>query len=279
MFTRREFAKTLASMAAVGPLAHLPAGPLAAPLRRIGVQLYTVRDSMRADVPGTLARVRGIGYREVEFAGYFGRTPKQLRADLRANGLTAPACHVGLDSLTTGLTATLDAAEEIGHRWVILPWIDRADRTPAGIDRIADQLNAAGEAAARRRIRIGYHNHDFELHPWEDGEIPLERLIRRLDPRHTDIELDLYWVIKGGSHPLRWMELFPGRFPLVHVKDAGRGPEFRQADVGSGDINWRIIFERRRHAGIRHYFIEHDEPADPWASITTSYRYLSTLDL
>lgn len=275
MLTRREFAKTLASIAAVGRLAHLPAGPL----RRIGVQLYTVRESMRADVAGTLARVRAIGYREVEFAGYFGRTPAQLRADLRTNGLTAPGAHVDLTALTTDLTRTLDAAEEIGHRWVILPWIDQRARTPAGIDRLADQLNAAGETAARRGIRVGYHNHDFELRPWEDGEIPLERLIRRLDRRHTDIELDLYWVIKGGSHPLRWMELFPGRFPLVHVKDAGRGPEFRQADVGSGEINWRNIFERRRHAGIRHYFIEHDEPADPWASIETSYRYLSTLDL
>lgn len=278
MPTRREFTKTLAALAATSPLLRLT-DPNPTRLDPLGVQLYTVRASMQQDVERTLARVRSIGYREVEFAGYFGRTPAQITAALGSNGLAAPSAHVGLDALTTGLGDTLETAERIGHRWLVLPWIDEKDRTPEGYDRIADQLNLAGETAARAGIRIGYHNHDFDLRPWPGGLVPLERLIQRLDPRHVDIELDLYWVVKGGSDPRPWFEHHPGRFPMVHVKDAGPGPEFAMADVGAGAMDWRAIFALRRKAGIRHYFIEHDQPAEPWSSITASFRYLSHLSV
>ena len=282
MTTRREFVQALASgtlaspaIRALGPLADLPTGRLPT----LGVQLYTVRESMRADVERTLARVRGIGYGEVEFAGYFGKPARELKRMLQRTGLRAPSAHVGLDDLTTKLDATLEAAAEVGHRWLVLPWIDQQDRTPEGIDRIAGQLNLAGDRAAGFGIRVGYHNHDFDLHPWEDGTTPLGRLISRLEPTHCDMELDLYWVTKGGSEPRTWFERFPGRFPMVHVKDAGPAPEYVMHDVGAGVMDWKAIFALRRKAGIQHYFIEHDEPVEPWASITASYRYLSRLDI
>lgn len=282
MTTRRDFVRSLAAAAAATPLLGDLAPLAASPPRRLaplGVQLYTVRDSMRRDVEGTLARVRNIGYREVEFAGYFDRTPQQIKAALGNHGLTAPAAHVPIEALTAALDDTLGAAAEVGHRWLVLPWIDQKDRTPEGYDRIGDVLNAAGERAERSGIRIAYHNHDFDLRPWPGGLIPLERLIARLDRRFADVELDLYWVTKGGSDPKWWLDRFPGRFPMVHVKDAGPAPDFHMEDVGAGAMDWRGIFALRQRAGIKHYFIEHDEPVEPWASITASYRYLSTLRL
>jgi sugar phosphate isomerase/epimerase len=278
MTTRREFVQALAATTAAAPAFRSFLAPVLHPLP-LGVQLYTVRASMQLDVEGTLARVREIGYAEVEFAGYFGRTPTQIKTALRRNGLSSPAAHVGLDALTTGLEATLDAAAEVGHRWLVLPWIDQKDRTLEGIARIAGQLNLAGDRAARYGIRVAYHNHDFELRPFPDGTTPLGELITRLDPTHCDVELDLYWVVKGGSEARTWFERFPGRFPMVHVKDAGPAPDFVMRDVGAGAMDWEGIFAQRRLAGIRHYFIEHDEPADPWASIRASYRYLSRLHL
>jgi len=282
MTTRREFVQALAAGTLAAPVLHSLDPLIAASagrLSRIGVQLYTVRESMRTDVEGTLARVRQIGYKEVEFAGYFGKTATEIKTALRKHGLTSPAAHVGLDALTTKLGETLEAASEVGHRWLVLPWIDQDDRPPEGIDRIAGLLNLAGDRAAGYGIRVAYHNHDFDLHPWADGTVPLARLLSRLEPSHCDVELDLYWVTKGGSEPRTWFERFPGRFPMVHVKDAGPAPDFAMHDVGAGAMDWKSIFALRRKAGIQHYFIEHDTPAEPWASITASYRYLSRLEI
>jgi sugar phosphate isomerase/epimerase len=279
MTSRREFVRAVAATAAAAPALRSLDPFLPPPLPVLGVQLYTVRESMRVDVERTLARVRGIGYGEVEFAGYFGKSARDIKGMLRRTGLRAPAAHVGLEGLTTGLDATLEAAAEVGHRWLVLPWMDEKDRTPEGVDRIAGHLNLAGDRAARFGIKVAYHNHDFELHPWADGTTPLGRLIAGLDPTHCEVELDLYWVTKGGSEPRTWFERFPGRFPMVHVKDAGPAPDFTMHDVGAGAMDWKGIFALRRKAGIQHYFIEHDTPRDPWASITASYRYLSRLDL
>jgi len=282
MTTRREFVQTLAASAAAVP-ALRSLGPLLTPpahhLAPLGVQLYTVRASMQQDVARTLARVRGIGYREVEFAGYFGKSAKELKTALRHEGLSSPSAHVSLEDLTTKLEPTLEAAAEVGHRWLILAWIDEQDRTLEGIERIAGLLNLAGDRASRFGIRVAYHNHFFEFHPYPDGTTPLGELIKRLEPTHCDLELDLYWTVKGGSEPRTWFERFPGRFPLVHVKDAGPAPDFVMHDVGAGVMDWKKIFAERRLAGIQHYFVEHDEPVDPWASITASYRYLSRLDV
>jgi sugar phosphate isomerase/epimerase len=283
MTSRRDFAKAMAALGLSTPFVQHGRAFLAehdtVRLTRLGVQLYTLRDAARADIAATVARIRSIGYREIEWWGEFGKTPAQIRAMLDAHGLTSPSAHVGLDALTTGLNETLEGAQQMGHHWLIFPGLDEEDHVSARYDQVADQLNAAGEAAAKVGIRVGYHTHDVDFHPFADGTIPLERLMARLDRRHTDIELDLYWCVKGGSEPRTWFERHPGRFPLVHVKDAGPAPDFVMSDVGAGAMDWRAIFALRRRAGIRHYYVEHDQPADPWASITASYRYLSTLQL
>lgn len=279
MTTRREFTQALASVAVSAPAWRdaLAFADKPVHLGPLGVQLYTLRDAARADIERTLARIRHIGYRQVEWWGSFGRTPGQLRRALDANGLTSPSVHVGLDALTTDLGRTLEAAERMGHRWLVFPGLDAEDHRRGRYDEVADLLNAAGERAHRHGIRVGYHNHDVDLHPWEDGEVPLERLARRLDPRVADLEVDLYWITKGGGDARAWLRDHPGRIPLVHVKDAGPAPEFVMSDVGAGAIDWRALFRLRHRAGIRHYYVEHDEPRDPWASITASYRYLSRL--
>lgn len=279
MTTRREFVQTVAASAVAVPALRTLGPLLTPPIPVLGVQLYTVRAAMARDVGATLARVREIGYREVEFAGYFGKSAKELKTMLRNNGLSSPSAHVGLEDLTTKLEATLEAASEVGHRWLVLAWIDDKDRTVEGIARIAGVLNLAGDRASRFGIRVAYHNHEFEFHPYPDGRTPLGELIKGMEPSHCDMELDLYWTVKGGSEPRTWFERFPGRFPLVHVKDAGPAPGYVMHDVGAGTMDWKGIFAQRRLAGIQHYFVEHDEPADPWASLTASYRYLSRLDV
>ncbi len=255
-------------------MASIPWRRIASSLDPIGVQLYTVRELMRQDVERTLAAVAEIGYREVEFAGYFNVPPSRLRKILDANDLSAPAAHVGLTQLGSGWDGVLDAAGELGHRYVVTPWLPEDQRTDAGYRRLAELCNRAGEAARERGITFAYHNHDFEFTPLGDVA-PFDLLLAETDPRLVAFEMDLFWITKGGQDPLAYFERHPGRFPLVHVKDMAE--DGSMVDVGQGRIDFARIFSRAPQAGIRHYFVEHDNPTDPLASIRRSFSYLKRL--
>jgi len=282
-YNRRTFIATLGA-ATVGAVSGCAVA--AAPrrkLNRIGLQLYTVRDQMRADLPGTLARVASVGYKEVEFAGYFGRSPTEIRDLLARNSLTSPSTHVPIEMVRSQWRKTLDDARQIGHQWVVIPWLAEGER--GNLDawkRLAAEFNVAGRAARDAGVRFAYHNHDFELQAiparaQTSASIPLEVLITETDPALVDFELDLYWLTKGGGDPLSYFSRFGKRFPLVHVKDSKGAPEHAMTEVGSGSIDFRRIFAEGDKGGLRHYFVEHDQAADPIASIRTSYNNLSTL--
>jgi sugar phosphate isomerase/epimerase len=246
-------------------------------IKRVGLQLYTVRDLMKADLPGTLAKVAAIGYKEVEFAGYFGHTPAQIRDLLRRNGLTSPSTHLSFDSLESGWQKQLDDAKAAGHHWVTIAYIAEEKRkTLDDWKRHAALFNRAAEQAKSAGLRFAYHNHDFEIRPIE-GTRPLDLLLTSTDPKLVDYEMDLYWVVFGGGSPLDFFNRYPKRFPLVHVKDSAGPPDNKMVDVGQGKIDFRQIFAQGDKAGIKHYFVEHDQPADPIATITNSYNFLHRL--
>ena len=281
MQTRRNFLATL-GVAALGIVGRdaAAASEVLSPrrkLKRIGVQLYTVRDLMKADLPGTLAQVAGIGYKEVEFAGYFGRTPVQIRELLRRNGLSSPSTHLPFDLLENGWQKAVDDAKTIGHKWVTIGWIpEEKRRTLDDWKGHAALFNRAGAQAKSAGLRFAYHNHDFELKQVGDAT-PLDVLLKGTDPSLVDFEMDLYWVVFGGGNPLDFLNRYPKRFPLVHVKDSSGPPDNKMVDVGTGKIDFRSIFAQSDKAGIKHYFVEHDQPADPIATIRNSYNYLHAL--
>jgi sugar phosphate isomerase/epimerase len=241
----------------------------------IGLQLYTVRTLLASDFDHTLEAVAAIGYREVEFAGYYDRKPEALRKQLDALGLAAPSAHIGLEDLGDNWERTLDAAEALGHDYVVVAWLDQKDRgTLDALRATIAKFNQAGESARQRGIGFAYHNHDFEFTPVED-RLPYDVLLAECDPENVVFEMDLYWITKGGKDPVAYFEQYPGRFPMVHVKDMTAAGAM--VSVGAGQIDWGRIFSKRDEAGIQHYFVEHDEPADPMASIRESYQYLRQL--
>lgn len=245
-------------------------------LQRIGLQLYTLRQLMERDVARTLESVAAVGYDEVEFAGYFNETPKRIRILLDAVGLIAPSSHVPLADLTKHPEQTFDAAEVVGHRYIVMPWLDPGDRRSLDdYRRVAAGLNRAGELAGARGVRVAYHNHDFELAPI-DGVLPYDILLSDTDPALVWFEMDFYWMTRGGGDPLAYFGRHPGRFHLCHLKDMDRRGEM--ADVGAGRIDFRKILHHRAEAGLRHFYVEHDHPADPPASIRASYQFLRSLE-
>jgi sugar phosphate isomerase/epimerase len=254
--------------------------PKAAPVAggtmdQIGVQLYTVRDHMAESVPRTLGQVAEIGYTEVEFAGYFGHTPEEIREFLDEVSLSAPALHIDIGAVREDLDGIISAAQTIGHQYVIVPFLSEADRPDIdGYRRLADEFNALGERCNAAGLRFGYHNHAFEFEQMGD-ELPYDVLLNRTEPELVTMEMDLFWTQQGGQDPLAYFSRFPGRFELCHVKDMDA--DGNMVDVGQGIMDFSGMFGRSSQAGLKHYFVEHDQPEASLASIERSYTHLSTL--
>jgi sugar phosphate isomerase/epimerase len=297
MMDRRTF---LGTMTAAAVLSQRLAWAAAHKISKIGVQLYTVRDAMEKDFDGTLAKVAAIGYKEVELAGfemdgekvsYFGRSPKEVRAGADRNGLAVPASHVNYTSLSPeNFPHIIEASHVIGQSYIVNPWIDETVRQKAdGWKQAAEAFNRAGASCKQAGLQFAYHNHWFEFIPVE-GQLPYDILLKETDPNLVKMELDLCWIVVGGGDPVTYFKRYPGRFPLVHLKDVKEIPKVSEGgsqnfgdsmpgmtEVGSGIIDWKKILSYSQEAGIKHYFVEHDKPADPFASIKTSYDYLAKL--
>ncbi len=277
---RRTFLQALGGASATLPAMPMGGCGFSEPntrLRRpIGVQLYTVRREIARDFEGTLARVAEIGYSEVEFADYFSRSPDQVRRSLDKVGLKAPAAHLSIDALGNSWQETLEAAITIGHEYLVVAWIPQDRRTLDGYKRVAALFDRAGETAMRAGVRFAYHNHEYEFTP-VDGVLPYDLLLEETDPRLVQLELDLYWIARGKADPLAYFARFPGRFPMVHVKDMDDSAARGQTEVGSGVLDFARIFGYAAQAGIRHYFVEHDNPASPLDSIRRSHAAMQRL--
>ena len=288
---RRKFVGTTAAATAalLGPRLGWAADSRR--IEKVGVQLYTVRDLMKQDFEGTIAKVAEIGYREVEFAGYFDRKPQQVRAVLERNHLQSPSTHVDYPSLGANWPKVVEASATIGHQYIVCPWIDdEVRKQPGGWQRAAEVFNKAGEVSKKSGIQFAYHNHHFEFVK-VDGKFAYDLLLEQTDVNLVKMEMDLCWMTVAGQDPLKYFARYPGRFPMVHVKDVksvpapekdGTPPAFERVfpvmtEVGSGVIDWKKIFADSSEAGIQHYFVEHDYPKDALASITESYKYLEAL--
>ena len=270
---------------------------IAASIPRVGMQLYTVRTELEKDFDATLAKVAAIGYKEVEFAGYYNHTPQEVRDTLKRHALAAPSAHVDYGSLTGDKWAkAIENAHTIGHTYLVNAWVDESIRKePDAWKHIAETYNQAAAVSKKAGIQFAYHNHNFEFAPRKDagGKLPYDILLESCDSALVKMELDLCWISAAGKDPLEYFRRYPGRFPLVHVKGLKKVPASTGDDpvpidrvlpditeVGHDDvIDWKRIFAQSRAAGIRHYFVEHDVPKDPFASLKASYDYVSQLQV
>jgi sugar phosphate isomerase/epimerase len=243
-------------------------------LDRIGIQLYTVRKLMPQDPDGTLGALAQIGYSEVELAGLYGLRPAAMREMLDRHHLSAVSGHLRLTDMRLDWARTLDDAATLGQRYIVCSWIDESERTADDYRRIAAELNRLADQSQRLGIQFAYHNHTYEFET-VGGLTPYDLLLTGCDPHLVQMEVDLMWMIKAGGDPLSYFARFPGRFPMVHVKDMTQ--QGVMADVGQGAIDFRAIFAQSDRAGIKHYFVEHDEPPNPLADARRCYEYLRRL--
>jgi sugar phosphate isomerase/epimerase len=277
---RRTFIGTLSAAAVMSRFSWAAAEHR---IEKIGLELYTVRGALDKDFEGTLARVAKDGYKEVELAQFFAHlpnfnpSPTRAREILDANGLAAPASHIPYSAISAeNLPKVIEASKILGLSYVVNPSIDRAVlKQPDGWKRAAEAFNRAGEETGKSGIQFGYHNHVEEFKPLPDGKLPYDILLAETDPKLVAMEIDLGWAHEAGVDPLAYFAKYPGRFPLVHVKDFDKNRTM--VDVGKGEIDWKRIFVKSELAGIKHYFVEFDDPKSPFDSIQASYSYLEKL--
>lgn len=297
----------------VGAAAIASGGARAAPFfaRRklpIGLQLYTLGPEGAADLEASLAAVARIGYRDVEFPGFMGKTPAQLKAALDKAGLRCSSVHVqarGEGGFEGDLAKLADALATVGatHALMPMPYIpDRAMQAGKGATgadmfrRIlgaltaddwrmnADFLNAKAAVLRRSGIAVGYHNHNIEFAPLGASN-GLEILLANTDPKLVTFEADVGWMSAAGVDPLAFIQKHKGRFTLMHVKDVKAGTqanvELRMdpAEVGAGRIDWKRLLPGAYAAGVRHFYVEQEPPfARPrLEAAKLSYEFLAHL--
>lgn len=252
----------------------------------IGLQLYSLRDDMKQDVEGTVARVGEMGYKFVEAAGYgngqfYNMSPQAFKELCESSGLKFLGSHTGQDvpdSASWDKTMAwwdeaIQAHVDAGVEWIVQPWMGQTGYgSLEGLKRYCEYFNAVGEKCNEKGIRFGYHNHDNEFTTEFEGKTVYDWMLELTDPEKVMFQLDLYWIVEGGKNPVDYFEKYPGRFELWHIKD--------QEELGaSGKMDFEPMFAAREQSGAEYGIVEVEQyNFEPVESVRKSFEFLQQAD-
>lgn len=254
--------------------------------KNIGLQLYSIRDSITLDVPAAIEKVGQMGYTFVEAAGYgdgkfYNMEPADFKALCEENGLNFLSSHTGMplpdsanrDKAMEWWDVCIDAHAAAGVKFIVQPSMGgEAYRTLETLKLYCDYFNTVGEKCNAKGIRFGYHNHNREFSTELDGEIIYDFMLKNTDPEKVMFQLDLYWCVVGGANPVDYFNAYPGRFELWHIKD--------KEEVGaSGMMDFEAIWAAAEVSGMLYGIVEVEEyNYDQFTSCKMSYDYLNEAD-
>lgn len=285
---RRNFLRTgvvaSAALMAAGGAMDLYADPYGIP---VGLQLYTVRRQMDKDFAGTLRKVASVRYTQVQFSGFHNQPVPQIKKLIDEIGLKTAAGHFAYDLLKSNLSQVTDDAHTLGMDYVVLSSAPEFYRHSLdGYKRAVEFFNKTGEGCNKAGLHFGYHTHNLDFEKF-GNVIAFDLMLQKTDPSLVCFELDCFWVTRAGYDPVAYMNKYPGRFPVLHIKDerkhypptaTGRTPSEAFAPVGKGIIDWKRIFKAAPKGGLKRYYVEQDETELPvFEAIKISYDYLHNL--
>lgn len=285
MMTRRNLLKTLGGASALAAHSPLWAAEHLAWDKPIGLEIYTVRDQFAKDPEGTLKRAAAIGYKEVEFSPSL--KPELMNSSLRDVGLSAVSCYIGSPKTVDAWKKAVDNVKQYEVHYVVV-----GDNPRIDVDawkRRADLYNQFGKIALDAGLQFCYHAH-YNEYARQDGTSGYDIMLSRCDPKMLKMEMDIFWAAYAGVDPLHYWRLYPGRFPLLHVKDLRKNVAVNPhqdppangpnpfAPVGQGKIDWPRLFAHVGEAGTKHIFVEQDIcNLPPLEAIKISFDYLKSL--
>ena len=247
---------------------------------QVALQLYTVREDTGKDFIGTLKRVAEIGYPAVELAGAGGLSAAELGKVLRDLGLEVWGTHVGFNQMLESLQELIDFNKAIGNSYLICPGLPGERTTDAAAYAETARLyNEIGAKALQQGMHVGHHNHNREFET-PGGKAGMDILIEGTDPANFGAELDVFWAKYANIDPAAYIRKFPGRFPLLHIKDMHAGEDRKFAEIGEGILNWPAIFDAAETVGgTKCYIVEQDNCYDraPLDSVKLSLENLKKM--
>lgn len=276
----------LVQQATLGKPAKDPAGIGRSFKGPVGIQLYSLRGEFKnTGVPATLARIRAMGIREVETAGTYEMTAAAFRAELDKAGLKAVSMHADFDDLRVKLNEIVSDARTLGVSYVVCPWIPHEH--PFTLEQAKQAVlvfNQAGAVLKAAGLKFCYHPHGYEFQPHGEGTL-FDWMVQQTKPELVSFQLDIFWATHGGQDAAKLLLKYPRRFVMAHLKDlrkdvpgdlTGDTPDDTSVVLGTGKVDWPAVLRAAKQIGIKHYFIEAEEPEAP-TNIPLSLRYLEQL--
>lgn len=252
----------------------------------VGLQLYSFRNQMAKDVPGSLDVAQKMGITDVEIAGLYNLSAEQFKRELDQHGLKASGIHFQWDQLSEHLDQVIADAKRLGVEYVTLPWIPHGEEfTIQNAHDSANKLNEWGRKLSEAGLRFTYHPHGYEFRPYEGGTL-FDVMAKETDPKFVNFELDIFWAYDGGADPAKLMAKYPDRFPQMHLKDMRKdvktpkyaGHEDVEADMalGKGQLDLTAILAEAQKIGVKHYYIE-DESSRSVEQVPVSIQYVRSV--
>lgn len=313
MNSRRQFLKASAATLVGATISTPLFAELFKKTKNIGIQLFTIPAMVSADFKGTLTKLASIGYKEIEFFGpyefsaketidswnqfagnlgitknaFYGYKPAEVKDLLKELGLTTPSVHLDLQTMRTNMGPAMEGLSLLGTKYVAIPAIGNpADRND--FNKLADEFSKFGEQMAPYGMTFVYHNHGYEHTP-KDGKILMDTLLSQTDSKKVKFELDIFWMTAAGASPVEYLKKYPGRFKLLHLKDASENIRFsgdggsidqwlplfgKMADPGTGILDVAGIIEAAKKSGADHFYLERDMTPSPETTLKNSFDYL-----
>ena len=282
--TRRGFIKKSAlgsAMLALGGSSMLSCKP-AGQIKELGLIMGVLKNELNMDFNGTFRKVSEIGYRYLEIGNNPRGSREEFKKFLEELNLIPIAGGTSIGEMMDeeNLRKLCEDAMYMGKKYMICywPWLDGGPgKTLDDFLKATDRINKVGKICKEMGINFAFHNHDQEFIPLEGYQWAYEAILENTDPEIVDMELDLYWTIKGGGDPVKLFKKYPGRFKIFHVKDMDNTPDRLYTCPGYGVIDFAKIFAKSKKAGVEYYIVEIDEHPEPLQCVKDSFDYLMNL--
>ena len=267
MLNRRDFLKTTGTLTSGLLIARSafsmdePFSSIAA-IKKFGLQLYSLRDDLPKDPKGVLKQVASFGYKQVEsFEGkqgmFWGMTNKEFKTYMDELGMAIVSSHCNMN---TDFETKAAQAGEIGMKYLICPYLG-PQKSIDDYKKAAEKFNACGDICKKNGLRFAYHNHGYSFNAL-DGVLPQDVMMQNTDATLVDFQMDIYWVVTAGADPIAWINKYPGRFKLCHIKDRKKGADAKDTDastdVGTGGIDFKKILKTASGKGMQYYIVEQE---------------------